>query len=101
MVKRGEVVGLRSLWLEGHGVPEGSEVLGRSSRVRRAAPSLRTQPDELLVASYGATKTGHFDRAALPLTWSPCPSLSTRTDAGAPQWWIMRSGALSGTCCRT
>ena len=53
------------------------------------------------MASYGATKTGHFDRAALPLTWSPCPSLSTRTDAGAPQWWIMRSGALSGTCCRT
>ena len=31
MVKRSEIVNLGGLWLEGHGLPEGSEVLGRSS----------------------------------------------------------------------
>tara|TARA_B110001452_G_scaffold121274_1_gene100646 strand:+ start:842 stop:1123 length:282 start_codon:yes stop_codon:yes gene_type:complete len=55
--KRGEIVSLGGLWLEGHGLPVASEVLGLSSRVRRAAASLRTLPDELLVASRGLAKT--------------------------------------------
>ena len=45
------------LWLEGHGLPEGSEALGLSSLVPRAAPSLQVRPDEPVVASYGAAKT--------------------------------------------
>ena len=57
MVKRSEIVGLGGLWVEGHGLPEGSEALGLSSRVRRQAPSLQMQPDEPVVASYGAAKT--------------------------------------------
>ena len=48
---------LGSLWLKGCGLSVGSEVMHRFSRVRRAAPSLQMQPDELLVASYGLTKT--------------------------------------------
>ena len=57
MVKRSESGDLGGLWLEGHGRPEGSETLGASSRVRRAAPSLQIQSDEPVVASYGAPKT--------------------------------------------
>ena len=44
-------------WLEGHGLSMGPEVLGRSSRVRRAALSLPMQPEEPVVARYDATKT--------------------------------------------
>ena len=57
MVNRSEIVGLGGLWLEGHGLSVGSETLGPSSRVRRTAPSLQMQPDEPVVARYGATKT--------------------------------------------
>ena len=57
MVKRSEIVHLGGLWLEGHGLSEGSEVLGLSSRVRRAAPRLQTQPEEPVVASYCLAKT--------------------------------------------
>ena len=37
--KRGEIVSLGGLWLEGHGLAVVSETLGLSSRVQRAAPS--------------------------------------------------------------
>ena len=57
MVKRNEIVSLAGLWLEGHGHQEGSEVLGLSSRVRRAAPSLQMQSDEPVVARYHLAKT--------------------------------------------
>ena len=57
MVKRSEIVNLGGLWLEGHGLSEGSETLGRSPRVRRAAPGPQMQTDEPLVASYGPAKT--------------------------------------------
>ena len=57
MAKRSEIVSLGGLWLEGHGRSVGSEVLGRSSRVRRAAPSLQMQPDEPVEASHGLAKT--------------------------------------------
>jgi len=57
MVKRSENGDLGGLWQEGHGLPEISEVLGLSSRVRRAAQSLQMQPDEPVVASYGPAKT--------------------------------------------
>ena len=48
---------LGGFWLEGHGLSVGSEALGLSSRVRRAAPRLHMQPDGPAEASYGATKT--------------------------------------------
>ena len=57
MAKRSENVDLEGLWLEGHGLSVGSEVLGLSSRVRRAAPSPQTQSEEPVVASCGPTKT--------------------------------------------
>jgi len=57
MVRRGEIVNLGAAWLQCHGLSVGSEVLGLSSRVRRAAPSLRTQTDEPAEASYGLAKT--------------------------------------------
>ena len=57
MVKRSENGNLGGLWLEGHGLSVASETLGIFSRVRRAAPSLQMQPDELLVASYGLAKS--------------------------------------------
>ena len=56
MVKRGENGTLGGLWLEGHGLSEGSEVLGRSSRVLKAAPSLQTQSEEPVVARYRPAK---------------------------------------------
>ena len=57
MIKRSENVNFGGLWLEGHGLSEGSETLGLSSRVRRAAPSTQTQTDEPVEASYGLAKT--------------------------------------------
>ena len=57
VVKRSEIVNLGGLWLEVHGLPEGSEVLDLSSRVRRAASRLWMQTVEPVVASYGLTKT--------------------------------------------
>ena len=66
MVKRGEIVNLGGLWREGHGLSEGSETLGLSSRVRRAASSLQMQSDEPVVASYGLAKT-----ATSTILWAP------------------------------
>ena len=66
MVKRSEIVNVGGLWLEGLGLSVGSETLGLSvrsetlglfPRVRRAAPSLRTQSETLLVDSYGLAKS--------------------------------------------
>ena len=57
MVKRSENGVLDAAWLQGHGLPVGPEVMGRSSRVRRVAPCLQMQPDEPVEASYGLAKT--------------------------------------------
>jgi len=57
MVRRGEIEQFVTAWLQGHGLSVGSEALGRSSRVRRAAPRLPTQPDAPAVAGYGLAKT--------------------------------------------
>ena len=57
MVKRSEVGESGGAWLQRHGLSVGSEVLGLSSRVLRAASSLQMQPDEPVVASYGTAKT--------------------------------------------
>ena len=57
MVKRSEIGNLGGLWLEGHGLSEGSETLGLSSRARRAAPRLEMQTDEPVEARYGLAKT--------------------------------------------
>ena len=56
-VRRGEIVDLRGLWREGHGLSVASEALELSSRGRRAAPSLRTQSEKPLVARYGLAET--------------------------------------------
>ena len=55
--KRSGNVNLGGVWVEFHGFSVGPEVMGRFSRVPRAAASLQTQPDELLVDSYGLAKT--------------------------------------------
>ena len=57
MVKRSEPVNLGGVWREGHGLSVRSKVLVLSSRLRRTASSLRMQPEEPVVASYGLTKT--------------------------------------------
>ena len=57
MAKRSGNGVLGGAWLQCHGRPEASELLGASSRVRRAASSLQMHPEELMVASYGLTKT--------------------------------------------
>ena len=63
---------LGGLWLEGHGLSEGSEALGLSSRVPRAAPSLKMQTDEPVEASHGPAKTAtltipHYERDVAPV----------------------------------
>ena len=57
MAKRGEIGEFGTAWLLGHGLSVGPEVVGRSSRVRRAAPSLQMQPEARVVARYGTAKT--------------------------------------------
>ena len=56
---------LGGLRLKGHDLSVGSDLLGLSPRVRRAAPSLQMQSVEPVVASYGATKT-----ATLTVLWN-------------------------------
>ena len=48
---------MSSLRLEGHGLSMGSEALGLSSRVRRAASRLQMHAEETVLASYGPAKT--------------------------------------------
>ena len=67
MVKRSEIVNLGGVWLKGHGLSEGSETLGLSSRVRRAAPSLQMQPEKPMAASHGAAKTATLTMLVLLL----------------------------------
>ena len=97
-----KIVNLGALWRKGHGLLEGSETLGLSSRVRRAAPSLQTQTDETVVASYGLAKTvtltmqddggrervrrrerraDHLLRLAVP-AWRSCAAKSVRAEGG-------------------
>jgi len=70
MVECSELVNLGGLRREGHGLLEGSEKLGLSSRVRRAAPSLQMQTEEPVTASCGLAKTATFtmldSRSAAP-----------------------------------
>ena len=66
MVKRSEIVNLGGVWLKRHGLSEGSETLGLSSRVRRAAPSLQMQTDELVEASCGLVNTATLTILAAP-----------------------------------
>ena len=57
MVKRSEIGVLGAVLHRSHGLSAESEVLGLSSRVRRAASSLQMQSEETVLASYGPTKT--------------------------------------------
>jgi len=79
MVRRGEIVNLCGLWLDGHGLPEGSETLGLSSRVRRAAPSRQMRSDEPVEQSYGLAKT-----AALTMLRRPPAPRAASTPARPP-----------------
>jgi len=56
MVKRSENVNFGGSWLRSHRSLRWSEAPGPSSRVRRAASSLRMQSEETVVASYGLAK---------------------------------------------
>ena len=66
MAKRSEIVNLGGHWLKSHGLSMACETLGLFSRVRRAAPSLRTQPEKPLVASHGPTKTATLAMLTAP-----------------------------------
>ena len=79
MVKRSEIVNLGGLWLKGHGLSEASATTSLSSRVRRAAPSLRTQSEEPVRARYGLTKTATL---TMLLGVSPPLSMVTRSVLG-------------------
>ena len=57
MVKSSEIGMLGAALRQSHGLSAESEVLGLSSRVRRAASSLQMQSEETVLASYGPTKT--------------------------------------------
>ena len=57
VVKRSETGEFGGAWLQGHGLSVGSEVMGLSLRVLRAASSRQMQPDEPVVVSYGPIKT--------------------------------------------
>ena len=57
MVKGSEIGILGAALRRSHGLSAESEVLGLSSRVRRAASSLQMQSEETVLASYGPTKT--------------------------------------------
>ena len=57
MVKHSEVGILGAALRRSQGFSADSEVLVLSSRVRRAAPSLQIQCNELMVARYGLTET--------------------------------------------
>ena len=61
-----------------HGLSAESEVLGLSSRVRRAASSLQMQSEETVLASYGPTKTAILTM----LRGSPPPRLMVRRSEG-------------------
>ena len=106
VVRRGEIVSLGGLRLEGHGLSVASETLGLSSRVRRAAPSLQTQSEKPLVDSHGLAKTATLTmllyRYVATKTWmlrmicstsSPCSSVCPGTHAAA--------GMCGSTICGT
>ena len=87
MVKRSEIVNSGGLWLEGHGLLVGPEVLGLSPRVRRAAPSLQMQSVEPVVASCGVAMPA-------PLTILSRP----RCEKAAP---VAAAGACASSCDRS
>ena len=87
--------------MEGHGLSEGSEALGLSFRVRRAAPSLQTQAVEPVEASHGTAKTAtltimlaHEAQGSPGLR--PC---SANQPLGAPVGPVAK-WALFSTSCR-
>tara|TARA_B110001452_G_scaffold238487_1_gene219015 strand:+ start:36 stop:431 length:396 start_codon:yes stop_codon:yes gene_type:complete len=68
VVKRSEVGNLGGLRLKGHDLSVGSDLLGLSPRVLRAAPSRQMQSVEPVVASYGAGNTATLTILACPPT---------------------------------
>ena len=67
MVKASEIGILGAALRRSHGLSAESEVLGLSSRVRRAASSLQMQSEETVVASYGPAKTAILTMLALSM----------------------------------
>ena len=57
MIKRSEIGEFGGAWFQDHGLSMASEAMGRSSRVRTAAPGLHLQSEEPVVASHGAAKS--------------------------------------------
>ena len=74
MVERSGMGDFGAARLQDHGVPVGSETLGVSSRVRRAALSLQTQPEAPVVAGRAPTKT-----VTLTMLPPPCEAAPVRS----------------------
>ena len=51
------MLNFEGLWVKAHGISAGSEMLGLSFRVRRAALSLQIQSNELMFFRYALAKT--------------------------------------------
>ena len=80
MVQGSEIGTLGAALRRSHGLSAESEVLGLSSRVRRAASSLQMQSEETVLDSYGPTKTAILTMLSLGLTsgcrWRSLPLIS-------------------------
>ena len=67
-----------------HGLSAESEVMGPSSRVRRAASSLQMQSEETVLASYGPTKTAILTRLHSRAPLESCTACSSRFQRHLP-----------------
>ena len=90
VVKRSENGNVGGVWLEGHGLPVGSEALGLASRVRRAAASLRTQSEETVLA----------DRCGLAKTATLTIQLCSRVRKSVRQTITIAAGSYPKLCMR-
>ena len=86
MVKRSEIGIWGTALCRSQGFPAEPEVLGLSSRVRRAASSLQMQSEETVLDSYGPTKTAILTMLQPPMMICPayvhvivaaCPAASS------------------------
>ena len=98
MVKRSEIGVLGAALRGSHGISAESEVLGLSSRVRRAASSLQMQSEETVLASYGPTKTAIL--TMLPLEAHGAHLLADGQDVGVGERRRALGGLSGQTMCK-
>ena len=92
MVKRSENYDFRGAWLQDLGLSVGSEMLGVSPRVCRAAPSLQVQSREPAVASCGPVKAAALTMVQRSAGWE-----SSRLNRAAKAVPFV-GGSFSGAC---